>query len=222
MLKLVYLLAILVFAGPLRAQDCPDFFRFVDFGQLDRSGEIHRGGTVLRAESFEGETLLRPDGTFCLPVSDLAKDGPGNPVPVVSLIEYDPKKTGSALTSLLVARNSNPANAAALDARAHLATLDQVGTVIHQGSQFLCAHRQNASTMSCQIVSPFGGNLPLVVYCDRIFCSMAFMVMNDHLAASASWRTDHLNFAELESTALDVYAKVQSIHAFLSPLSSGL
>jgi hypothetical protein len=222
MFRLLCLLIFAAVSAPLHAQVCPDFFRFVDFGQLDRDGEIHRGGAVFRAESFEGEPLLREDGTDCLPVSDLAKDGPGNPVPVVSLIAYDPTKIGLDLEHLTVAKISNPAEAAVSDASAHLATLEQSDTVQHQGSHFLCARQLDASQMSCQIRSPFGGNQPLVVYCDKAICKMAFMVMNDDLIASATWRPERPNFADLEDAANDIDAKIRGIHAFLTPLSSGL
>ena len=222
MLRLFCILFLGIISGPLRAQDCPDFFRFVDFGQLDRNIEIHRGGTVFRAASFEGEPLLRAGDTVCLPVSDLAKDGPGNPVPVVSLIEYDPVKTDIGLRNLRISRVSNPADAAVENARAHLALLDQTGTIVQQGSDFLCANQLDTTTASCQIASPFGGNLPLVVYCDAALCSMAVMALNDHLVAHAAWTTTDNDIADLEFVAARILSRVQAIHAFLIPLASGL
>ena len=222
MLRLLCILVFGILAGPLRAQDCPDFFRFVDFGQLDRNSETHRGGTVFRAESFEGEALLRAGETVCLSVSDLAKDGRGNPVPVVSLIEYDPVKTNIDLQSLHISRVSNTAGAAVENARAHLALLDQTGTIIQQGPNLLCANQLDTTTASCQIASPFGDNLPLVVYCDAALCSMAVIALNDHLVAHAAWTTTDNDIADLELVAARILSRVQAIHAFLTPLSSGL
>jgi hypothetical protein len=222
MLRLFCILVFGILAGPLRAQDCPDFFRFVDFGQLDRNSETHRGGTVFRAEGFEGEALLRAGETVCLSVSELAKDGRGNPVPVVSLIGYDTVKTNIDLQSLYISRVSDPADAAVENARAHLALLDQSGTIVQQGSNFLCANQLDTSTASCQIASPFGDNLPLVVYCDAAACNMAVMALNDHLIARAVWTTTDTDFADLELVAAGILSRVQTIHAFLSPLSSGL
>ena len=222
MLRLFCILFLGILSGPLRAQDCPDFFRFVDFGQLDRNIEIHRGGTVFRAESFEGEPLLRAGDTVCLPVSDLAKDGRGNPVPVVSQIEYDPVKTNVDLQHLSISRVTDPADAAIENTRAHLALLDQTGTIVQQGSNFLCASQLDTSTVSCQISSPSGNNLPLVVYCDAALCNMDVMAMNDHLIASATWTMADFDFADLGLVAGDILSRVQAINAFLTPLTSGL
>ena len=108
-----FLLGVFLFvAGGAAAQSCPDFYRFVDFGLKGQDGIIYRGGTLLRAENTNREALLLTERTTCLDVTILAKDGRGNPVPVVSSINYDPAKTGLGLDELRVTSEQNVQNVA--------------------------------------------------------------------------------------------------------------
>jgi hypothetical protein len=211
---------ILVFgAGHASAQSCPDFYRFVDFGLPDSTGALHRGGPVFRAEGFTGDALLVDAMTECLPITDVARDGRGNAIPVVSAIGYDPENAGLSLTELRVRALPDTYEAAARNGRAHRAALLRAGVATRTGPTFLCADGESADTASCQVVSPFDDDIDLFVYCDATECTMPVMAINRRLAVSAAWVRDERDLSDLGES---VSGKVLRIQAFLSPLASGI
>jgi hypothetical protein len=202
-------------AGFASAQSCPAFYRFVDFGLTGSDGVVYRGGTVLRAESFEGTPLLVTDRTLCRDVRDVAVDGRGNPIPVVTAVSYDPVAAGIDLRELRVAIFDDMAVAADENAQAHLAKLVAPAVTLTRGADFLCATLQGR--LSCQVQSPFSNTAPLVVYCDAGECRMPVMAMNDALAVSAVWAIDATDPALIGA---QTSRKAQDIHDFLVPLSA--
>jgi len=207
-------------SGQARAENCPDFFRFVDFGREAPGGEIHRGGPTFRAESFGGEALLIRDRTTCRRVRDLASDGRGNPIPVVASVDYDPEKTGIGLNELRLTGVEDVASETERNAAGHREKLDRPIAVTSRGSNFLCASVEGSGTVSCQLISPFGGNLALVVYCSPVECEMPVLAVKPHVIASAKWRPSHVSLSDHEALARQITDKVQQIHDFLAPLSS--
>lgn len=205
---------------PAQAESCPDFFRFVDFGSEAPDGTLHRGGPTYRAESFGGEALVIRDRTVCRRVANLAVDGRGNPIPVVTSIDYDPEKTTIGLTELRLSSVQDVVLETERNAARHRETLDQTGATITQGSSFLCARLSAAATVSCQLISPFGRNLALVVYCEPMQCRMPGLAVKAHVVATAAWRPSRDAWSDTEALASEITEKVQQVHDFLAPLSS--
>lgn len=197
------------------AQSCPEFYRFVDFGLTGSDGVTYRGGTVLRAESFDGAPLLLTEQTVCRDVRDLAVDGRGNPIPVVMGVSYDPAAAGVAVAELGVALMGDSSVAADGNAAAHLAKLGDVDVVLTRGDDFLCAELQGR--LSCQVQPPFSNTLPVVIYCHGGLCLMPVMAINATLAVRASWSSDVADPAAIGAQASQ---KAQDIHDFLVPLSA--
>lgn len=222
MLRAIAPVLFILCAGPASAQSCPDFFRFVDFGLEGRDGAIHRGGTIFRAEGFDGQDLLLTEGTVCLSVPEVSKDGPGNPIPVVKSIQYDPKKTEIALLELRVFAVDDPVALAEQTVVAHRAVLGMPDTKVTRGPNFLCADLQETETLSCQFLSPYPGNAPLIVSCDALLCTMPALAINKQLLTSAVWANDGAGAVDAEISGPDILDKIQKVHDFLSPLSSGL
>lgn len=207
----------LAYSNPGHATECPTFYRFVDFGLSDEKGNVYRGGTILRAEGFNGDPLLLTNQTQCRQVAEVSKDGHGNPIPVVTTIAYKPEITGIGINELRVSIAPKTIDAASENALQHQKRLTKPEIKITKGSNFLCA---SDVTLSCQIVSPFAGNRPLVVYCDAGLCKMPVLAMNDNLLASASWQSNEQELQNAENLALEILKKVQGIHDFLKPLSA--
>ena len=220
MLRMIASFAFIMCASHVSAQNCPDFFRFVDFGLEGRDGQVYRGGTILRAENFGGQPLLIAARTECLEVQETSKDGPGNPIPVVTGINYDPEKIEVTLTELRVFSAIDTVVVADDAASTHLAKLDQTDAIITSGRDFLCASQKETDFLSCQFVSPYPGSAVLVVYCDASECKMPSLAMNEQLVISASWA--HRGGSQVEATSKDILQKIQQIHDFLDPLTSGL
>jgi hypothetical protein len=210
----------MTFANIAKAEDCPTFFRFADFGLKASDGTFYRGGPVFRAEGFDGAALLLGDGAVCLRVPIVAKDGRGNNIPVVSSISYDPAKTGIALTSLRVASVDDTMSVADARASAHLAALGVSATKAVQGADFLCAYRDDSLDISCQFRSPFAGNAALVVYCGEMTCNMPVLAINDRIFAAASWNRDDVG--DIAALASLMLLRIEDVRDFLGPLSSGL
>ena len=220
-------------AGWASAETCPDFFRFVDFGQKGNDGVLYRGGSVFRAEGFTGDRLLKPGSTECLPVEDTAKDGFGNPVPVVAGIHYQPEKTAINLTALQVLTVDNATTAAEENAERHRARLEQADAVVTRGADFLCAAVKSndekpddnnqsddePGSLSCQVVSPYAGNIALVMYCDTSLCTMPVMAINEQIVVKASWMRDSDSVGD-DREGSEIADIARKIHDFLSPLSS--
>lgn len=217
MLKVVASLFVIFMAAPASAQSCPDFFRFVDFGLKDRDGTVHRGGPHLRAESLEGRPLLLRELSECLPVRDMSVDGHGNPIPVVAAVTYDPAKTGIDLTALHVKSVQDTVAAAQDNAADHLTRLGRLGAQRVQQQEFLCVTFADAPETSCQLTSPYPGNVPLVVYCDRLACDAPVLAVNDQVIVQATWdRTGQ----DPETLGHDILTRIRQIREFLDPLSS--
>lgn len=213
-------LLLMLFGTQASAQDCPDFFRFVDFGLEAPDGTIHRGGATYRAEGFDGQALVIRELTICRDVRELAVDGRGNPIPVVTSINYSPEKTGIDLTELRLAAVDDIASETERNASGYRARLDQPDVVTTQGSDHLCASLKRADTFSCQLVSPFGGNLPLVVHCTPSECRLPVLAVKQNIAAAASWRPSEAAMKDPEAWASEIVERVQQLHDFLAPLSS--
>lgn len=217
--RLILMCIALFLASPASADTCPPFFRFVDFGLIDNSGALLRGGPLLRGESFEGATLIALKQTKCKAVRDLARDGHGNPIPVVSDVIYDVKKVSVELTRLRVSVVEDARIVANKNAGLHRERLGRFETV--QSQNALCAIATEARELSCQVTSPFKTPAPLVVYCDLEFCRMPVLAMDTRIVVSAIWAIDDGFWRDPDAAGAVVFAKIRDIHAFLEPLSSG-
>ena len=220
LLKIILVVASMILLTPqARAEGCPDFFRFVDFG-LETPDGTTRGGPTYRAESFDGQALLIRERTICRDVRDVARDGRGNPIPIVKSINYDPEKTGVDLKELRLQVVDDIASEAEQNAADHLARLENQTVVVRRGSDYLCVSLEEAHEISCQLVSPFGSNLALVVYCDLLECRMPALALNEKTIAVASWLPSQASQSDHEAAVSEILGKVQQIHGFLEPLSS--
>ena len=76
--------------------------------------------------------------------------------------------------------------------------------------------------MSCQVVSPYLGDVDLVVYCDLAHCRMPVLAVGAKIQVSADWPVDAQFWSAPERSGEAIFEKVQEIRAFLEPLSSGL
>lgn len=203
-----------------RAGDCPDFYRFVDFGLEATDGTIHRGGPTYRAEGFDGQALLIRELTECRQVRDLSVDGRGNPVPVVTSVNYNPERTGIELEELRLEAVSDVVEETERAAAEHRSRLEENDAVVTNGSTYLCASSQGSGRFSCQLVSPFGGNLALVVYCTRSDCKVPALAVKANIVVQASWIPSDAATKDPELWAMEIADRVQEIHDFLAPLSS--
>ena len=221
-LGIVSLICLMGSTTASNAQTCPDYYRFVDFGLEDKSGVTYRGGTLLRAEGFSAEALLLENLTKCLEVRDLAKDGHGNPIPVVKSINYIPEITGAELSTLRVSRVKDAKTIANKNAETHLANVENAENITTKGENFLCVSSKTADTISCQLVSPYAGNISLVVYCNAKTCDMSVLAINKELMVSATWNSSDAILKEPLGVGSQSVAKAQQIHDFLKPLSATL
>lgn len=222
MARIFLCICLCLMASAAQAQNCPDFFRFVDFGLEGKDGAVYRGGTTLRAESFEGEPMLLADTSTCLPISDVAKDGHGNPIPIVSQIFYDPRALNEELIELSVFVPDDIETAIADNAATHKTNLANTDAQITRGTNFICASRAAQPGFTCQIVSPYGVNLDLVIHCGAQQCVMPVLAATDRLAVSARWAVDPASLADIAATASNLIGKIRQIHDFLKPLSAAL
>ncbi|WP_093010227.1 hypothetical protein [Roseivivax halotolerans] len=218
MRRVTLLLAALSFGpGLASAAPCPDFYRFVDFG-ITTPEMIVRGGPTFRAEDFEETPLLLREETVCRDARDVAKDGRGNPIPITRSIAYDPSVLPTALEALRLAAVDDIAAVTKGHAETHRTRLAPGEARITRGSDYLCAESPNAAEISCQLRSPFGGNLPLVVYCNAESCVLPGFAVNERVIGSARWRTGGAGNAE--AIATESASKLSAIHDFLTPLTS--
>ena len=218
MIRKVLSVLLVWLASQAQAQNCPDFFRFVDFGQIGEDGVTYRGGTLLRAESFAGEPMLLAEQTTCVSVSTRAVDGRGNLIPVVTSMFYDPKRTGIGLSSLGVVRSPDIAKAVDANAAKHRERLNRNDAVIERDSAFLCAADVDRDHVTCQLVSPYNNGYDLVVHCYLSECAMPVMAINDHLQVAATWPSVALTDNDLAEHGAAVAEKVTQIHDFLAEL----
>lgn len=217
-LKALINLALGFCVGQAAAQDCPGIFRFADFGIEGADGAFSRGGPVFRGENLDFQPMLLREKTICRAVPDLAKDGRLQPVPVVTSITYDVAKTGTRLTGLRVSYAKDTEVSAQENAKQHHARLETLEPV--RGEDFLCA--ASGDLMSCQLVSPYLKTADLVVYCDPTQCRMPVMAVGETVQISAEWHTDTASWPDPERTGQAISERVQDIHAFFRPLTSGL
>ena len=221
MRTIIFTSLLLIFLNsPARAADCPDFFRFVDFGLETADGPLQRGGPTYRAEGFDGQALLIRELTTCRKVRDLSVDGRGNPVPVVTSVDYDPEKTGIDLKALRLEAVSDVAAETERAAAEHRSQLEKDTTVVTAGPTYLCASPEGSDRFSCQLVSPFGGNLALVVYCNRAKCRVPALAVKANIIAQAAWVPSEAAVKNHVVWALEIADRVQEIRDFLAPLSS--
>lgn len=208
---------LMALAGPAAA-DCPAFYRFVDFGITDDDGTLYRGGPVFRAEDFDGTPLLFTRSTVCAEVPDLLKDGRGNPIPVVRKIAYDRREADPALGWIEVAAVADAFAFTEEFAGLHNDRLSQESIEVVRGETSLCAVA-SIVTFSCQIVSPYANDAPVVVYCEDGACMTFGIAMTERLVIAASWP---MEVQSLDWQTKDIVRRVSEIAAFLAPISSGL
>ncbi len=221
MARMFFISLLLLCCGVANAGNCPDFFRFVDFGQTDKNGVVYRGGSFLRAENFDGTALLDIKRTECREVIETNTDGRGYPIPVVSGVYYSPDRAALDLVELRVRSLEDSHAAAEESAATHRQRLDQSDVNIARGDTFLCAGINADQSFSCQVVSPYEGNAALVIYCTTMQCEMPVMAINQQLAVSATWdREPDANDEAIEDAGVAVVNKVAEIHNFLEPITS--
>jgi len=213
-------IVLLVFSGNASAGVCPDFYRFVDFGQTGKDGVLYRGGSFIRAENFDGTALLNFARSECVDVGENNTDGHGYTIPVVSRIYYNPETTGVDLTELGVVKLVDAHTAAESNAARHRLRIDNNEVVTIRGGNFLCADYSDNDQSSCQLVSPYQGNIALVVYCDQRQCEMPVMAIDEELAVSAKWDRESTAGDLDQKTGERIAIKVEQIFNFLSPLTS--
>lgn len=220
MRKIIYLFISLILSNSsASAEGCPDFFRFVDFGLETPDGAL-RGGPTYRAEGFDGRALLIRELTVCSDVRDLASDGHGNPIPIVTSINYDPDITGLDLKELRLTVSEDITSEAEQNAAEHRTNLASQSAIIMRGSHYLCASLEIPDGISCQFISPVGGNIALVVYCDPFECRIPMLALNEKVSAVVTWLPSEASQMDHETAILEMAEKVQQAHDFLAPLSS--
>ncbi len=206
--------------GRVNAEACPDFFRFVDFGTKGNDGVLYRGGSILRAEGFDGSKLIKLESTECLPIEDIGEDGHGNPIPVVTSVQYLPEQTAINLTELGVSVVDSTNTAAEKNAERHRTMLDQADAVVTRGSNFLCASTTEEDSLSCQVVSPYPVNFALVVYCDPSECTMPVLAVDKQITVNARWPRAEDSVGNADLTGSEIAQMTKRIYDFLFPLTS--
>lgn len=209
MLTFVATLLLALMTTNVVAQSCPDYYRFVEFGLEDREGIIRRGGPVFRAVSLANRDQLLPQRTMCRDIALLATDGHGHAIPVVTSAAYDPSKIGIGVTSLALSYVDDSASAEDI-AAPHLQAVAKAGPAA-RGDAFLCATGTAEGSLSCQVVSPYTGLPPPVIYCTASDCEMPFMQIDARVSASATWPRDG---DAPDETALEILEMVQRLHDF--------
>lgn len=212
-------LAAIVFsicAHPLLAQSCPAFYRFVDFGIQTDGGEMLRGGRIFRAFDAEGAHLLDLEHTICRDVRDLAKDGRGFAIPVVSRVQYTSSALPDGLVALQLFASAQEDTLALADksGAAHRFAVARAGATTTRGEAFLCAHGEDSDSISCQVVSPYGARFAPVVYCNAAQCEVPVMVRDSQLGIRATWNRPARASSEQSMDALagDILQTLQRIH----------
>ena len=218
-LKTIAIFILLLLATMAKAEECPDFYRFVDFGLVAGDGETYRGGPVFRAEDLDGQILLRGGLTTCQNITDVAKDGHGNPIPVVSGISFDTAKAGLDLTRLDVSLVGDVKGAALMPAQKHEIAMAGSDARVVRGADFLCEGLDGS--VSCQVSSLMVQDVSLIAFCDADTCTLPVIALNPRIAASAVWHHAR-SLNDAAEIGAEISAKVRAIHAFLTPITSGL
>ena len=214
MYKLIAALLLSMAATQGNAASCPAFHRFVDFGFIDNEGVLRRGGSIFRAFDTNNTPLLIPEETVCLDVPELAKDGRQLPVPVVSSIRIDPEIANLDLIEFRMRRSTDVLGVAQENARAHQAAAAIPENERLQSSNYLCIGQTQAENVSCQVLSPYDANVPLVIYCNADLCRMPAFARNDHVIMSATWKRGEAR--DLDVTGNEISNKIKSLFDFLT------
>lgn len=216
------IIAVFVFGlgSAAQAQDCPDFYRFVDFGVVDDAGLMYRGGPLLRAENFDEDRLLIEDETICLDVWPTLTDGRGNPMPLVSEIHYDPAAIGAPFTELTVRATTDTTAAATQSGVVYTDWRDDPASQLTQGETFLCARTDLTPHIGCQLVSPYSTEAPLNVYCHEGACRLPVLAMDERVFVSARWDIDVDYMNDPDAAGASMMEAVHAIHDFMAPLSA--
>lgn len=217
--RLFAILLLALSAGHASAQTCPPFFRFVDFGLSASYGKIYRGGTLVRAEGLDGRALLLHPQTRCLAITDFAKDGPGNPIPIVTIVAYDPDLTGMSLNQLNLRSVKDSHMTATNNLENHLGNLSAEGAEVTRSADFLCVRTLPENT-SCQLTTSYPNLAPLVIYCDAVRCEMPALAIKQNIIVDAMWSIESQQPQSADNIGQTAMARVSAIHAFLGQLSA--
>ncbi len=212
---LLAFLALWGLSGPAQAGTCPDFYRFVDFGQIDASGRVVKGGPVFRVENLDGAPMLIRDRTMCLPITDLFEDGHANPIPVVSRFDYDPDKTSLDAKLLSLSATDDAVGAAGTAGNAHRKLVERPEIQTAQGPDFLCALAPADHSISCQVLSPYRADDPLFVTCRASECHMPALAFDARISVAARWQSPLADGSDPGAIGRSVSDMVRRIHDFL-------
>ena len=216
MVRFLMIAVLMLGANGAKAETCPNYYRFVDFGLEDPDGNLLRGGPVFRVVDVSGAPLLFRDQTLCSDVGDVFTDGHGHPIPVIEQFDYDPAKVGLGLAALRVDVVNDAAEAAEDSAARHREALAHSTAPQIRGSNYLCVDLDGL--VSCQILSPFRIEIPLVVYCEEDHCEAPAFVLSDRVKAIASWPRADMPFDALGGA---ISERLNAVWVYLSEQSSG-
>jgi len=203
-----------IFASKSNAMECPERNRFVDFGQKDLQGKLHKGGPIFRAFDADGTPLLLSEQTDCLEVDLLAKDGRALDIPVVSQVEVDMTVAKLDLLHLRLNASDDTQIDALENVRVHQERLVLPKAIKAQGADFVCMHAKGSVEISCQFAPPYKPNAPLVIYCDNETCNMPVLARSETLNVSAAWAQEQ---TDMEALGANISSKLQTIVRFLAP-----
>ncbi|MEP4198410.1 MAG: hypothetical protein ABJL99_22555 [Aliishimia sp.] len=221
MIKFLTAVSLTFFASSALAELCPAYYRFADFGLIGNDGALYRSGPTFRTEDFDGSTIADLTATDCIEGRDIAIDGHGNPIPLVRKIDYRPGRAKLDVSNLSLARVEDATLVADDNAAAHRALRSNPTSTLTKGASALCAAPvDDATRLSCQVVTPFATKLPAVVYCDATICTITGLVVHDQIVASATWPITAELLASPAQTGQEISAKLQHIHDFLEPLTA--
>lgn len=181
--------AICVSAGNVRAQSCPEYFRFVDFGLMDADEKLHSGGATFKVKR-EGMPLFENGSVVCRDIAPVFTDGHNQPIPLVTSFKYEPTLVARNLTDLSITRATNTlVNDVPTVAQRHRKARNKAGVDVMKGSDFLCVTGEAASprTISCEVVNPFDTTTSFFVACTGKTCAMSGMAIDDAIMVSGGW-----------------------------------
>jgi len=151
-------------------------------------------------------------------VREVSIDGHGHPIPVVTDFSYIPEQIGLDVKHLGISKVDRVAVLTEQSAKRHHGNLNISNATIVRGSNHLCVLLTEGSALSCQIVSPYPGNLPLVVYCIGNMCEMPALAINETLIISANW--DDIDLSKPQIAGTQIADKIADIQEFVDTNSS--